>query len=109
MANHYNLIVQTLSDLSFVMKIDALLASMYMYFVHLKKRYLEHTKLIENHEASSKCVLLKYKLLVVKMNEDNMWNSLTKTNYELLCECDIFRSDMYFTHVGVSEKNVKDA
>jgi len=39
--------------------------------------------------APSKCVLLKYKLLVVKMNEDNMWNSLTKTNYELLCECDI--------------------
>ncbi len=38
--------------------------------------------------APSKCVLLKYKLLVVEMNEDNMWNSLTKTNYELLCECD---------------------
>ncbi len=50
MAHHYNLIVQTLSDLPFAMKIDALLASMYMYFVHFLKRHLEHTKLIENHE-----------------------------------------------------------
>jgi hypothetical protein len=39
--------------------------------------------------APSKCVFLRYKLLVVKMNENNMWNSLTKTNYELFCECDI--------------------
>jgi hypothetical protein len=50
MAHHYNLIVQTLSDLPFAMKIDALLALMYMYFVHFLKRHLEHTKLIENHE-----------------------------------------------------------
>ncbi len=51
--------------------------------------------------APSKCVFLKYILFVVKMNEDNMWNSLTKTNYELLCECDIvFR---------FSENFVKDA
>jgi hypothetical protein len=28
--------------------------------------------------APSKCVLLKYKLLIVKMNEDNMWNPLQK-------------------------------
>jgi len=50
MAHHCNLIVQTLFDLPFATKIDALLASMYMYFVHFKKRHPEHTKLIENHE-----------------------------------------------------------
>jgi hypothetical protein len=50
MAHHCNLIIQTLFDLPFAMKIDALPASMYMYFVHLKKMHLEHTKLIENHE-----------------------------------------------------------
>ncbi len=50
MAHHCNLIVQALSNLPFATKIDALLASMYMYFVHFLKRHLEHTKLIENLE-----------------------------------------------------------
>jgi hypothetical protein len=50
MAHHCNLIIQTLSTLPFAIKVDALLASMYMYFVHFLKRNLEYTKLIENHE-----------------------------------------------------------
>jgi hypothetical protein len=40
-----NLVVQTLSDLILVSKIESLLASMYNYFVHSLKHHLEITKL----------------------------------------------------------------
>ncbi len=40
-----NLVIQTLSDLILVSKIESLLASMYNYFVHSLKHHLEITKL----------------------------------------------------------------
>jgi hypothetical protein len=39
--------------------------------------------------APSKCVLFKYKLFVVKMNENNASNALAKINCEVLCDHDI--------------------
>jgi hypothetical protein len=88
MVHHCNLAIQTLSNMSHIMKIEAFFASMYMYFFHYSKRHLEHTKLVEIMEtksflkncnvmtqwvstlAPSKRVFFKYKLIVVKMNED---------------------------------------
>ncbi len=45
MAHRTNLVVQTLSALSLVSKIESLLASMYNYFVHSPNHHLEITKL----------------------------------------------------------------
>jgi hypothetical protein len=39
--------------------------------------------------APSKHVLFEYESLLVKMNEDNPRNALTKTNYGLFCDYDI--------------------
>jgi len=106
MVHHCNLAIQTLSNMSHIVKIEALFASMYMYFSHSPKRHLEHTKLVEIMEtksfkkncnvmtwwvsmlAPSKFVLFKYKLFVVKMKPENASNALAKINYELLCDHD---------------------
>lgn len=39
--------------------------------------------------APTKRVLQEYKILVVKMVNDNLGNVTTKNNYELLYDCDI--------------------
>jgi hypothetical protein len=51
MAHCCNLVVQTLSNLLFVAKIEALIASMYMSFVHCPKTHLEHIKLAKIMET----------------------------------------------------------
>jgi hypothetical protein len=51
MAHCCNLVVQTLSNLLIVAKIEALLASMYMSFVHCPKRHLEHIELAKIMET----------------------------------------------------------
>ncbi len=94
--------MQILSNLPFVVKVEALLASMHMYFVHSLKRHLEHNKLMEIIETKglevprnvkiqwtsmftfAKQVLFKYKSLVMKMVKDILGNALTaNTNYEM--------------------------
>jgi hypothetical protein len=44
MAHHTNLVVQTLSSLSLVGKIESLLTSMHNYFAHIPKHHLEASK-----------------------------------------------------------------
>jgi len=79
MAHQCTIVIQTLSNMLLVAKIEALLASVYMCFAHYLKRPLEHNKLIEIMEtkglkilqnvktwwvfmmALSKCVLYEYK------------------------------------------------
>jgi hypothetical protein len=45
MAHRINLVVQTLSFMSLVSKIETLLASMFNYFAHSQKRALDTSKL----------------------------------------------------------------
>jgi hypothetical protein len=45
MAHRCNLLVQTLSSLTLVTKIEGLLSYMYTYYIHFLKRHLERTKL----------------------------------------------------------------
>jgi len=100
------LVAQALSKLSTVAKIETLLQSMHVYFIHSLKRHMEFTKLEEIFEtkgakilhkmktlqilmlAPTKCVLQKYKTFVVKMVNDSLGNVSAKNNYELLCDCD---------------------
>jgi ubiquinone/menaquinone biosynthesis C-methylase UbiE len=79
MAHQCTKVVQALSSMLLVAKIEALFAFMYMCFVHSLKRHLEHNKLTKIMEtkgfkkiqnvktwwvfmmAPSKCVLYEYK------------------------------------------------
>jgi hypothetical protein len=83
--------------------IKSLLASMHNYFAHNPKHHLEVNKLVELLECKgnkiiknikmrwismlsiSKIILNEYKVLVVKMVENNVIIDITKTNYKFLC------------------------
>ena len=89
MAHITNLIIEPLSNLPLVSKIESLCKSMHSYFLHLPKWHLEFTKLTEIVETKGlkimnnvktrwislleplKYVLDKYKTLIVKMYEES--------------------------------------
>jgi len=99
-----NLAIQTLNGLKLVGKIKSWLASMYKYFDHNPKHYLEIYKLAELLQckgnkilkniktqrismlSSSEAMLNEYWTLVVKMVENNVNIIIVKTNnHEFLC------------------------
>lgn len=108
MAHYTNLIVQMFNNLSLLSKIEFLLVSMYNCFCLDLKRHFKTTKLIkllsskgnnffENIKMcwismflSSKHVLSEYKLLIVKMVENDSTINITRTNYELICDVEMF-------------------
>ncbi len=104
MAHLCNLVIQTLSTLTFVAKIESLFSSMYTYYNQSPKRHLECTKLAKVIEsrglkilrniwtqwismlAFSKRLVFEYKYVIMKMSEDLPTNHVATTNYELLCD-----------------------
>ncbi len=104
MAHWCKLVVQILSSLSLIAKIEALLSFMYTYYSQSPKRHFECPKLVEVIKskslnflknikmkwifmlALSKQMVEKYKPLVVKMSDDAISNVAINTNYELLCD-----------------------
>jgi len=89
MAHRTNLAITTLSSLKLVSKVENLLAWMYNYFAHCPNRHLEFCKLVKILESKGnkllkniktqwismllacKRIFAKYKLLMVKMVEDD--------------------------------------
>jgi hypothetical protein len=57
MAHHTNLVVQALSSLSLVSKIERLFTYMHNYFTHNPKRHLETSKLVELLECKGNKIL----------------------------------------------------
>ena len=114
MAHKTNLAVEPLSNLPLVNKIKSLCKSMHSYFSHSPKQHLEFTKLAEIMEREGlkivnnvktrwislleplKCVLGKYKTLIIKMCKDaaikdpepkaKEAKEKTKCNLNLLCD-----------------------
>jgi regulator of sigma D len=100
-----NLTVLSLSGLPMVKKLEAFCNSLHSYFSSSPKWYLEFNKLAEVVETSGlkilgnvktrwilllepmKHVLLEYKTLIVKMNNDAGQESKTAQN--LSCFCDV--------------------
>ncbi len=108
MAHRTNLVVATLSSLKLVSKVESLLVGMYNYFTHNPKQHLEFCKLAKILESKGNKLLkniktrwismlspckkffVEYKLLVVKMVEDNDHIENAKSNYKLLCDVETF-------------------
>jgi hypothetical protein len=108
MAHRTNLIVVMLSSLRLVSKVESLLVGMYNHFAHNPKQHLEFCKLSKILESKGNKLLKKiktqwismlspckrifaeYKLLVVKMHENNDHIENAKNNYELLCDVEMF-------------------
>ncbi len=108
MAHYTNLVVQMFNNLNLFSKIKFLLVSMYNCFCLNFKQHLTTTKLVkllsskgniffENIKIRwismflpSKHVLSEYKLLIVKMVENDSTIDITRTNYELLCDVEMF-------------------
>jgi hypothetical protein len=63
-AHKTNLTTLTLLDLPIVVKIEALLASVYTYFNHSPKRNLERSKLVEVTERKGFKIFVQYQLQI---------------------------------------------
>jgi len=108
MAHCTNLVVATLSSLKLVSKVESLLVGMYNYFIHNPKQHLDFYKLAKILESKGNKLLkniktrwismlspcknffVEYKLLVVKMVEDNDHIENAKSNYKLLSNVEMF-------------------
>jgi hypothetical protein len=117
MAHQCNLVVQTFSSSSLVVKIEALFSSIYTYYSLYLKRHLECTKLAEMIESKGlkflrniktkwismlapfKRMFEKYETLVVKMSDDVVNNAAANTNYELLCHVETIMGLMCVLHM----------
>jgi len=102
--------VQTLSTLPLVSKLEGMLQTTYTYLSFSLKRHLEQcdfAKLLETKGLKLLCnvkirwismlslakwVLLEYRFLVVRMNDDMHIMVTTKTNMQYLCDVEAFLS-----------------
>ncbi len=93
MAHHSNLVVQTLSNLPLVSRIEILLQCLYGYFNHILKMHLEFTKWAKIMEIKItwisminpiKCVLSMHCTLFMKMALDAPTIPSAKSNLSLL-------------------------
>ncbi len=105
MAHQHNLVVQTLSSLNFVVKIEGSFLSMYTYYIQspkntwnapnwlIESRGLKILKNIQTQCFSMltffKWLSCEYKSLVMNMSNDLPTNTVTTTNSELLCDVEI--------------------
>ena len=114
MAHRTNLVVQTLSNLPLVAKVETLCERLYNYFTVSPKRHLEFTKLVDVVETGGlkllrnvktrwisvleplKRIMVEYKTLIVKMAEDaavknpnakdKEVSAKARNNLDLLCD-----------------------
>jgi len=104
MVHRTNLMVQTLSHLQMGNGIEGLLQTLYNYFSKSLKRNLEYTKLTKLMETNrakilknvkthwiymlslAQCVMVEYKILLMKMALDDPINEKTKANFDLFCD-----------------------
>jgi hypothetical protein len=104
MVHRTNLMVQTLSHLQMGNKIEGLLQTLYNYFSKSLKRNLEYTKLtklMETNKAKilknvktrwiymlslAQCVMVEYKISLMKMALDDLIDEKTKANFDLFCD-----------------------
>jgi hypothetical protein len=107
MAHQCNLVLQALSSLTFIVKIEGLFSSMYTYYNQSLKKHLECTKLVEVIDskglkilknirtqwismlAPSKRLVDEYKFVVMKMFKDLPTNPVVATNHELFYDVEI--------------------
>jgi hypothetical protein len=103
-SHHTNLIVQTLSRLPFVFRIESLLQSLYMFFLHSPKKHIKFTNLAQllhtkrnkkikkiktkwiSMLSPTKRVMLKYRYLLVKMAKDCVEILVAQINFDFMCE-----------------------
>ncbi len=108
MAHRTNLMVQTLSHLQMGNEIEGLLQTLSNYFSKSLKRHLEFTKLtklmetkgaktlnnVKTHWISmlslARCVMAKYKILLMKMALDDLTNEKKKTNFDFFAMCKFY-------------------
>jgi hypothetical protein len=107
MAHRTNFVVQTLSHLPMVKRIEGLLSTFYNYFYKSPKRHLEFTKLAKIMETKGakilkniktqwitmlspiKHVMVEYMILLMKMAIENPNNEKEKANFDLLCDVQV--------------------
>lgn len=110
MSHMRNLVVQTLSKLLLVAKIEDMLQSLCKYFSHSNKRFQEladvtdimktwDSRLLHNIKtcwilmpAPAKHVFLEYCVLVLKMHQDKNLSVQAKNNLALLCDLECLLS-----------------
>ncbi len=107
MAHKTNLTIVVLSKLPLVSRIKSMLQFLYSFFAHNFKKLLEFTKFVKTLETKwlnllknvkthwismlnlLKCLLARYKSLVVKMHSNCVKNIYDHDNFELLCDLDL--------------------
>jgi hypothetical protein len=107
MVHTTDLVVQILSHLLMVNKIEGFLSTLYNYFYKSRKRHLDFTKfakIMETKKAKTlknvktqrtnmlspaKHVMAKYKTLLMKMAIDNPINEKPKTDFDLFCDVQV--------------------
>jgi uncharacterized membrane protein len=90
-----------------VNRLEGLLQTLYNYFSKSFKRHLEFTKLVEVMETKGakilknvktcwifmvflvQCVMVEYRMLLMRMALDAPTNDKAKTNFDLLCDVQI--------------------
>jgi hypothetical protein len=107
MVHKTNLTIVVLSKLPLASCIKSTQQLLYSFFAHNFKKFLEFTKFVKTLETKGlkllrnvkthwismlsllKCVLARYKSLVVKMHYDCVKSKYVHDNFELLCDLDL--------------------